>query len=155
MRSLPLASSDHQAHVSFVRTAPYLRAALLLASGGGFALACILTLSPLSGMPLGTWWDAVVQTHGHLQLFGWAGMFVIGVALTFLPRLRGTPLARPAWLPWILGFLVSSLLLRFMSQPLLVITGWFLWDILLILSGVLEILALVASFFPDCANDFA
>lgn len=147
MRSLPLASPDHQAHVSFMRTAPYLRAALLLASGGGFALACILTLSPISGVPLGTWWEAVVQTHGHLQLFGWAGMFVIGVALTFLPRLRGTPLARPALLPWILSFLVSSLLLRFISQPLLVLTGWLLWDILLILSGVLEILALAGVFF--------
>lgn len=147
MRSLPLASPDHSVHVSFTRTAPYLQAALLLASGGGFALACILTLAPLFDIPLGNWWEAVVQTHGHLQLFGWAGMFVIGVALTFLPRLRGTPLARPALLPWILGFLVSSLLLRFISQPLLVLTGWLLWDILLILSGVLEILGLVAVFF--------
>lgn len=147
MRSLPLASSDHQAHVSFARTAPYLRAALLLASGGGFALACILTLAPIFGVPLGIWWAAVVQTHGHLQLYGWAGLFVIGVALTFLPRLRGTPLSQPALLPWILGLLVSSLLLRFISQPFLVLTGWLLWDILLILSGVLEILALVGVFF--------
>src|SRR5579872_616676 len=147
MRSLPLANSDHQAHVSFIRTAPYLRAALLLASGGGFALACILTLAPLSGMPLGLWWEAVVQTHGHLQLFGWAGMFVIGVALTFLPRLSGTPLAHPPLLPWILGWLVASLLLRFMSQPLFVLTGWLLWNILLIISGVLEILGLVTVFF--------
>ncbi len=147
MRSLPLASSDHATHVSFSRTSPYLRAALLLASGGGFALACILTLAPLIGMPLGLWWDAVVQTHGHLQLYGWAGMFVIGVALTFLPRLRGTPLARPALLPWILGFLVASLLLRFVSQPLLALTGWLLSDILLILSGVLEVVGLLAVFF--------
>lgn len=149
MRSLPLASADHQKHVSFVHIAPYLRASLLLGSGGGFALATALTLSPLfplSGIPLGPWWEAVVQTHGHLQLFGWAGLFVVGVALYFLPRLRGTPLARPALLPWILGIQVASLLLRFLSQPFLVATGWLLWKILFILSGVLEALALPTIF---------
>ena len=144
MRSLPLTSPDDQNHVSFARTAPYLRAALLLGSGGGFALASILTLTPLSGIPLGTWWAALVQTHGHLQLFGWAGLFVVGVALYFLPRLRGAPLAWPALLPWVLGVLISSLILRFLSQPLLVVTGWFLWALLLVLSGVLEALALPA-----------
>jgi uncharacterized protein involved in response to NO len=142
MRSLPLVSSDHQVHVPFERIAPYLRAALLLGSGGGFLLASILTLTPLFGVPLGAWWLAVVQTHGHLQLFGWAGLFVIGVALYFLPRLRGKPLAWPALLPWIGGMLVSSLLLRLLSQPLLVVTGWFLWALVLIVSGVLEALVL-------------
>ncbi|HEV2660781.1 MAG TPA: hypothetical protein VGU68_09280, partial [Ktedonobacteraceae bacterium] len=146
MRSLPLASADHQKHVSFVHIAPYLRASLLLGSGGGFALATVLTLFPISGIPLGSWWEAVVQTHGHLQLFGWAGLFVVGVALYFLPRLRGTPLARPALLPWLLGVQVASLLLRFLSQPLLVATGALLWKILFILSGVLEALALPAIF---------
>ncbi len=144
MRSLPLVSTDNQSHVSFVHIAPYLRAALLLGSGGGFALATALTLSPLFGVPLGSWWRATVQTHGHLQLFGWAGLFVIGIALYFLPRLRGIPLAQPALLPWILGVLVSSLLLRFLGQPLLVVTGWLFWKIVLVLSGVLEALALPA-----------
>jgi uncharacterized protein involved in response to NO len=133
-------------HISFAYTAPYLRAALLLGSGGGFALACVLTLAPLFGVPLGSWWEALIQTHGHLQLFGWAGLFVIGIALYFLPRLRGAPLSRPALLPWILGVQVASLLLRFASQPLFAGTGWFLWGILLVLSGVLEALALPATF---------
>jgi uncharacterized protein involved in response to NO len=144
MRSLPLVSTDHQSHISFERTAPYLRAALLLGSGGGFALATVLTLSPFFGIPLGTWWAAIVQTHGHLQVFGWAGLFVAGVALFFLPRLRGTPLVWPALLPWVLGLQLTSLILRFVSQPFLVATGWLLWKILLILSGVLEALALSA-----------
>ncbi len=146
MHSLPLVSSDHQNHVSFAHTAPYLRAALLLGSGGGFALATVLTLSPIFGISLGSWWEALVQTHGHLQLFGWAALFVAGVALYFLPRLRGIPLVWPKLLPWILGVHVSSLLLRLISQPFLVVTGWFLWKILLVLSGVMEALALPAIF---------
>src|ERR1019366_381282 len=146
MHSLPLVSIDHRSHVSFARTAPYLRSSLLLASGGGFALATMLTLTPLFGISLGLWWEALVQTHGHLQLFGWATLFVAGIALYFLPRLRGIPLACPALLPWILGAQVSSLLLRLLSQPLLVITGWLFWKILLVLSGALEVLALPVLF---------
>jgi uncharacterized protein involved in response to NO len=146
MHSLPLVSSDHRSHASFARTAPYLRSSLLLASGGGFALATVLTLTPLFGIPLGLWWEALVQTHGHLQLFGWATLFVAGIALYFLPRLRGIPLACPALLPWILGAQVSSLLLRLLSQPLLVITDWLFWKILLVLSGALEVLALPTLF---------
>lgn len=146
MRSLPLTSTDHQTHVPFERTAPYIRAALLLGSGGGFALATLLTLVPLFSVPLGSWWAATVQTHGHLQLFGWAGLFVAGVALYFLPRLRGIPLVRPALLPWILGAEVSSLILRFVSQPLLEVTDSLLWKILLVLSGILEALALPTIF---------
>lgn len=146
MRSLPLTSTDHQAHVPFERTSPYLRAALLLASGGGFALATLLTLAPLFNVPLGNWWPATVQTHGHLQLYGWAGLFVAGVALYFLPRLRGIPLVRPALLPWILGAEVTSLILRFVSQPLLEMSGSLLWKIVLILSGILEVFALPTIF---------
>ncbi len=146
MHSFPLVSTDQRNHVSFARTAPYLRSALLLASGGGFALATVLTLTPFFGVPLGLWWEALVQTHGHLQVFGWAALFVAGIALYFLPRLRGIPLVRPALLPWILGAQVSSLLLRMLSQPLLVVTGWVLWKILLVLSGALEALALPTLF---------
>lgn len=146
MRSLPMVSTDHRSHASFARTASYLRSALLLASGGGFALATVLTLTPLFGIPLGLWWEALVQTHGHLQLFGWAALFVAGIALYFLPRLRGIPLVRSALLPWILGAQVSSLLLRMLSQPLLVVTDWLLWKILLVLSGALEALALPTLF---------
>ncbi|HZS76049.1 MAG TPA: NnrS family protein [Ktedonobacteraceae bacterium] len=144
MRSLPLTSADNKAHISFALTSPYLRAALLLATGGGFALATVLTLTPLFDVSLGAWWVAMVQTHGHLQLYGWAGLFVEGVALYFLPRLQGTPLAWARLLPWILGAQVASLLLRFASQPLLASNGGSLLAMLLVLSGILEVLALPA-----------
>jgi hypothetical protein len=83
-----------------------------------------------------------MSTCCDLCHIGWEGLFVVGVALSFLPRLRGTPLAWPALLPWILGVQLASLILRFLSQPLLVVTGWFLWDIVLVLSGILEAVAL-------------
>ncbi len=118
--------------------------ALLLGAGVGFALATILTLTQVTHISPGPWWIATAQAHGHIQLYGWAGLFIVGVALHFLPRLRGTPLAVPRLVPWILAALVIGLLLRALSQPLYLITGAGTWSLLLIASGVLECAALVA-----------
>src|SRR5579883_1090999 len=81
-----------QEQAPFARVANVFRAALLLGAGGGFLLACILTVSSMLNLSLGSWWLALAQAHGNLQLFGWAGLFVIGVSLHFLPRLRGAAL---------------------------------------------------------------
>lgn len=110
----------------------------------GFALATILTLAQLMHLSIGPWWIATAQAHGHVQLYGWAGLFIVGVALHFLPRLRGTPLAVPRLVPWILAALVTGLLLRALSQPLLLATGAGAWSILLVTSGVLECASIVA-----------
>ena len=129
---------------SFRRVAPVLQIALLLGASAGFVLATMLTLSSAFAIPLGAWWTAVAQAHGHLQLYGWAGLFVLGVSLHFLPRLRGTPLMASWLVPWILAAQVMALLLRALSQPLLAMSGngIGIWRLLLLASGVLECLAL-------------
>jgi uncharacterized protein involved in response to NO len=141
-------SSEKKSHQEpFSRVAPLLSAALLLGTGGGIILATILTLTEALHVPLGPWWEALVQAHGHLQLYGWAGLFVLGVAMHFFPRLRGAPLAIPKLVPWLLGALVTGLLFRAFSQPLFVVTGSVLWSILLIVSGILECLALIGAVY--------
>src|SRR6266568_2872334 len=106
------ASGEERKQEPFWRVAPMLKVALLMGAGGGFVLASVLTLASAFSVPAGVWWEAVVQAHGHLQLYGWAGLFVLGVAFHFLPRLRGTPLALPRFVPWIIGFQVIGLLFR-------------------------------------------
>jgi uncharacterized protein involved in response to NO len=125
----------------FRRVAPLLLTALLMGVGGGFALATVLTLTRALAVPQGAWWEATAQAHGHLQLYGWAGLFVLGVSLHFLPRLRGTPLAHAGLVPWLLSILTGGLILRAISQPLLTINGVVIWRILLIVSGILECVA--------------
>jgi uncharacterized protein involved in response to NO len=140
-----IASQDEPAHQEpFLRVVPILASALLMGAGVGFVLASILTLTLALHVSLGPWWIATAQAHGHVQLYGWAGLFVVGVALHFLPLLRGTPLVMPRLVPWILAALVAGLLLRVLSQPLFLVTGSRVWAILLIVSGVLECAALVA-----------
>lgn len=127
----------------FSRVAVVIRAALLLGAGAGFVLATLLSLSYALALPLGAWWVASAQAHGHLQLYGWAGLFVLGISLHFLPRLRGTPLVAPRLITWILTLQVGSLLLRGLSQPLQAATGSNVWRLPLLASGLLECLALV------------
>ena len=128
---------------TFSRVVLILSSALLMGAGVGFVLATILTLALAWHIFLGPWWIAIAQAHGHVQIYGWAGLFVLGVALHFLPRLRGTPLSMPRLVPWILATMVAGLLLRTLSQPLFLVTGSHIWAILLIASGVLECAALV------------
>lgn len=129
---------------SFGHSVLLLKAALLLGAGGGFLLATILTLTDALPIPLNTWWTALAQVHGHLQLYGWAGLFVIGIAFYFLARTSGAPLAAPWLLRWIVIVQVTSLIMRALSQPLLVVTGNVFCRVLLVLSGVLECSALGA-----------
>lgn len=126
----------------FTRVAPILAASLVLGAGGGFFLAATLTVTSAFSGSVGLWWFALAQAHGHLQLYGWAGLFVIGVALHFVPRLMGQRLVGARLIPWVLGAQVIALLVRSVSQPLLG-SGSAVPRMGLATSGVLEVLALV------------
>jgi uncharacterized protein involved in response to NO len=134
-----------------------------LGLGAGFVLAAILSMTQALGLPLGLWWAALVQAHGHVQLFGWAGLLVLGVALHFLPRLRGAPLAAPGLALWLLILLGGGLGLRVLSQPLLALgaASATLWQFLLAgaglaefvgASGVVGLLCLTLRRGPSLAN---
>lgn len=128
-----------QAQEPFFRVAPVIKTALLMGAGGGFVLATILTLSFLLPIPLGTWWIALAQAHGHLQLYGWTGLFVLGIALHFLPRLCGAPLTGARLIPWFVGIMGTSLILRAVSQTAFALNPANVWRVGLIGSGIGEV----------------
>lgn len=45
---------------------------------------------------------AWIQAHGHAQLFGWVGTFILGISLYVLPKFRGRPMTKfgLAWTVW-------------------------------------------------------
>lgn len=84
----------------------------------GFGLGLWLLLARVWGVSLfGASWLALVQVHGVLQLFGFVGLFAMGIALHAVPRFRGAG-PPPAWLVWItyLGTLIG-LVIRSVAQP--------------------------------------
>jgi uncharacterized protein involved in response to NO len=97
---------------------PYVAAAIVIALTAGFGYAAILVIAVALKLPIGAWWLALAQAHGHAQLFGWAGLFVLGVGLYFLPRLRGTTLMYPQLASYALACFCIGIGLRTLSQPL-------------------------------------
>src|SRR5262245_55439607 len=77
---------------------PFLKGALVATLTGGATLGLVaLTIAGLRGsLHTGlSWWTPVIQAHGHVQIFGWVGLFIMGVAYHVLPRFKATDLHRP------------------------------------------------------------
>ncbi len=84
---------------------------------------------------------AWLQAHGHAQVFGWIGSFILGIGFYSIPRLRGV--ARPAlaaawacWAMWTIGVLV-----RWTAN-----VYEFQWRLLLPVSAALELAAFLIFF---------
>lgn len=53
-----------------------------------------------------------VNAHGHAQIFGWVGLFVMGFAYQMFPRFKNTRLAWPRAARATLGLMLAGILLR-------------------------------------------
>lgn len=93
--------------------------ALGIAIFAGFAIGAHVASVIGLDLPLGPGFQAYIQTHGHLQLMGWAGLFIVGISLHFIPRLAGAPITQPRRLEAILWTLSAGLVLRFVAHSIL------------------------------------
>jgi uncharacterized protein involved in response to NO len=120
---------------------PFIAAALLIALTAGFGYGAVLVGTLAYGIVPGAWYSALVQAHGHAQLFGWVGLFVLGMGLYFLPRLRGTSLRETGRLAPAFVLFVGGIALRTIAQPLSgwVVEGKELWRTLVLVSALLEL----------------
>jgi len=84
---------------------------------------------------------AWLEAHGHAQVFGWIGSFLLGIGLYSIPKLRGeaTQAIRAAWACWALWTI--GVALRWSATVYL----WE-WRLLVPLSAVLEMAAFLIFF---------
>jgi uncharacterized protein involved in response to NO len=84
---------------------------------------------------------AWLQAHGHAQIFGWIGSFILGIGFYSVPKLRGAakPAFAAAWASW--GMWTTGVTLRWVANVYL----W-QWRWLLPISAVLEIVAFLTFF---------
>ena len=123
---------------------PFIYAALLIALTAGFGYGALMVGALALGVIPGAWWAPVVQAHGHAQLFGWVGLFVLGMGLYFLPRLYGVKLQGAARTPFALGLIAGGIILRVLVQPMLGFNSFGeaaapIAQMLLVLSAALEL----------------
>ncbi|PZN10246.1 MAG: hypothetical protein DIU69_07420 [Bacillota bacterium] len=97
---------------------PFVDLSLAAALVPGFFLGGLLATAARNGSPWLAAYPALAQAHGHAQLAGWGGAMILGVALQFLPRLRGSQLARPGWVRPLFGVFAGGLALRVAGQVL-------------------------------------
>jgi uncharacterized protein involved in response to NO len=84
---------------------------------------------------------AWIQAHGHAQLFGWVGTFILGIGFYSIPKLRKLkPFALwEGWMCWALW--TFGVIIRWFSN----IYPWH-WRVLMPLSAALELVAFLIFF---------
>jgi len=81
-----------------------------------------------------------INAHGHAQIFGWVGLFVMGFAYQAFPRFKHATLAWPNLAFGTLWMMIAGLVVRSVAQPAAVFFPWAAWPA--IGASVLEILAI-------------
>jgi hypothetical protein len=115
------------------------------------AIAIVLTLGATWGayllvrIGLGGSFTAVgiheVNAHGHAQVCGWVGLFVMGFAYQAFPRFKHTSLAWPRLAFASLPLLVGGLVVRSVLEPLAASLPWL--AVPAVTASVLEVAAIV------------
>lgn len=105
----------HRRHAGF--STVYLHLGLLAALSAGFGVASYLASHLGLGLSISPVLPALIQAHGHAQIFGWLGLFIMGVSLHFLPRLSGVPLVRAGWIHAPAWMVATAVALRLVAQP--------------------------------------
>ena len=93
-------------------------AALGVALLAGFVLAVLLPLALVLRWDWGVRWPALAQAHGHAQVLGWAGLFILGMGYRLVPRFTGVPLRGRALVVPSGLLLALGVVLRVALQPL-------------------------------------
>ena len=111
---------------------------------GGFGLGAHMAYLLAFGLTPGKAFAAMVQVHGHLQLLGWTGLFIIGVSLFKLPRLMSSRPLHENVVWAIFGSLIAGLVSKSSAQILIFYTqsestlrGFVMYGSLLESTGIL------------------
>ncbi|GMW02216.1 MAG: hypothetical protein AMXMBFR84_33520 [Candidatus Hydrogenedentota bacterium] len=133
----PVATSDPIADTIYQ---PFFKAGIAVvltlgAAWGAYLLLRIGFLKSFTAVSLNE-----VNAHGHAQIFGWVGLFVMGFAYQAFPRFKHTSLAHPRlalstlWM-MLLGIVIRSGAQAFVdAQPRLLVAG--------VVGSILEIVAI-------------
>src|SRR5262245_4091636 len=93
----------------------------------------LISISGQHGAAVSSAW---IQAHGHAQIFGWIGTFILGIGFYSVPKMIGGKLQSPGrgWTAWLLWS--SGVILRWSAG----VYQWH-WRTLLPLSATLDLFA--------------
>jgi len=82
-----------------------------------------------------------VNAHGHAQIFGWVGLFVMGFACQAFPRFKHTSLAWPNLAFAALWMMLAGVVVRSLAQPTAAWIAWAWWPAMA--ASLLEVFAVL------------
>ena len=85
----------------------------------------------------------LIETHGHTQIFGWAGLFIMGVSYFVLPRFYAVRIYSGKLANLSFYFMVAGIFLVFTYRTLLPLNNHFFFKALILSGCSLEILAVL------------
>ncbi|HUJ11322.1 MAG TPA: hypothetical protein VL171_14995 [Verrucomicrobiae bacterium] len=92
--------------------------ALFVALTGGFGLGVVNLTRIALAQSYYEISGVLKQIHGHAQIFGWVGLFVMGVAFHAVPRMKLVSLRPVRAAQACLWFMLAGISLRVLSRPL-------------------------------------
>ncbi len=104
----------------------------------GSLIIGILLQFPSIGIP------NLVPLFWHMLMLGWITQIIFGISVWMFPgrkKVESFINQRWSWLTY--GFLNTGLILRIVSEPLIVTSGSAVWKMLIIISAVTQFLAVV------------
>jgi hypothetical protein len=81
-----------------------------------------------------------VNAHGHAQIFGWVGLFVMGFAYQAFPRFKHASLAHPRLALLSFGLMLAGIVGRSVCEPLVTVVAWA--GPVAVIASVLEVIAI-------------
>jgi hypothetical protein len=128
--ALPLVQLDRVAHAvpqealgdSIYR--PFFRAGIsvVLTLGASWGVLLLLRIALTGSFTAASLHE--VNAHGHAQIFGWVGLFVMGFAYQAFPRFKHTSLKHPRLSYATLGLMLVGLICRAALEPIATTWTW-------------------------------
>jgi hypothetical protein len=119
---------------------PFFRAgiAVVLTLGAAWGALLLLRIAISGSFATATLHE--VNAHGHAQIFGWVGLFVMGFAYQAFPRFKHTSLKHPRLAYDTLWLMLVGLTCRSVLEPFAATRSWLVAPA--ILGSVLEVIAI-------------
>ncbi|MEE9585186.1 MAG: hypothetical protein V3W51_06850, partial [Candidatus Brocadiales bacterium] len=131
-----VSSSPEDIHVNFIKVAILFALTTGCLYGAGILFYFGMN-GALAGVP-----RAMLEAHGHTQVYGWVGLFIMGLSYFALPRFWGTSLhnafiAAKTLIPMTIG-----IVLVFLSRHLLLIGIYTPFWVMAVAGSIMEVLAI-------------
>jgi hypothetical protein len=117
-------SPNNAEHIADAIYRPFFRAgiAVVLTLGAAWGALLLLRIAISGSFATATLHE--VNAHGHAQIFGWVGLFVMGFAYQAFPRFKHTSLKHPRLAYATLWMMLAGLTCRALLEPLVATWPW-------------------------------